>query len=412
MESVFTGLLHTLDRSSISQLSNTLGESEQRVSRGMEASIASVLGGVVRKSDDFGTLRRMLDLVPEEAGEITWPMLAGSLTNPASPWSAARKNVVSAVFGSSTGTVANLVGRESGVGPETAESMLGIAAPMTLAYLRRLVHDEDLSMHGLSAVLHRESGAIRSVLPAGLSDLLWRPATAASAGAAPVAARTRRSEKSSTAWVGALGLALVALGSLWFWSHTHRAVQAPGTATTGMASRLAGEAGSLGGEPVKRRLPGGLEQAANAAESQLLGTMDSKDTTGRPLWVNFDRLKFASGSSTLPVDASAQLDQIAGVLKAHPNLYITIAGFTDGVESTTDDLTLSRSRADSVKSALVARAISPDRITTQGFGDQGALADNTTMEGRATNRRVSVRVTQQRTKTGESSAARALAHRR
>jgi outer membrane protein OmpA-like peptidoglycan-associated protein len=377
----------------------------------MEASIASVLGGVARKSDDFGTLRKILDLVPEEFGEITWLTLASSLTNPASPWTAARQNTVSALFGSTTDAVANLVGRESDVGPETAKSMLGIAAPMTLSYLRRLVHDEDLSMHGLSAVLHRESGTIRSTLPAGMSDLLWRPATALSAAAAPVAAQPQRRETRSTAWVGALGLALVALGSFWVWSHIHRAAQAPGIATTGTASRLAGEADRLG-EPVKRRLPGGLEQPANEAESQLLGTMDSKDTTGRPLWVNFDRLRFASGSSKLPADASAQLDQIAGALKAHPDLYITIAGFTDDAESATDNLNLSRSRADSVRSALVARAISPDRITTQGFGDQCALADNTTKEGRATNRRVSVRVTQQRTKMSESSAAKALAHRR
>jgi outer membrane protein OmpA-like peptidoglycan-associated protein len=377
----------------------------------MEASIASVLGGLGRKSDDFGTLRKMLDLVPEESGEITWPTLAGNLTNPASPWTAARKNAVSALFGSSTDAVANLVGRESGVGTETAKSMLGIAAPMTLSYLRRLVRDEDLSMHGLSAVLHRESGTIRSVLPAGMSDLLGRPATAWPAAAAPVAAQPQRREARSAAWAGALGMALVVLGSLWVWSHIHRAAQAPGAAATGMASRLAGEADRLG-EPMKQRAPGGLEKPANEAESRLLGTMDSKDTTGRPLWVNFDRLRFASGSSKLPADASAQLDQIAGVLKAHPELYITVAGFTDDAESATDAMKLSRSRADSVRSALVARAISPDRITTQGFGDQCALADNTTMEGRATNRRVSVRVTQQRTKMSESSAARALAHRR
>jgi outer membrane protein OmpA-like peptidoglycan-associated protein len=158
---------------------------------------------------------------------------------------------------------------------------------------------------------------------------------------------------------------------------------APGTAATGVASRLAGEAGSSGES---------LKQPSNEVASRLLGTMSGLDTNGRPIWVNLDRLKFASGSSTLPADANPQLDQIAAILKAHPDLHLKVAGFTDNVESAPDNLRLSQLRAESVKSALVARAIAPDRIAAQGFGDQDALADNTTMAGRAANRRVSVRV--------------------
>jgi outer membrane protein OmpA-like peptidoglycan-associated protein len=111
--------------------------------------------------------------------------------------------------------------------------------------------------------------------------------------------------------------------------------------------------------------------------------------------VNFDSLKFASGSSKLPRGASAQLDQIAAMLKHDPDLHLTIAGYTDDVESASENLRVSRSRADSVKDALVARGIAPDRITVQGFGEKDPIADNATVEGRATNRRVSVRLTLQ-----------------
>ena len=67
---------------------------------------------------------------------------------------------------------------------------------------------------------------------------------------------------------------------------------------------------------------------------------------------------------------------------------------TDNVGSNAQNLRLSWLRADQVKSALVARAISSDRIATEGLGDQYALGDNSTEEGRAMNRRVSMRVTQ------------------
>jgi outer membrane protein OmpA-like peptidoglycan-associated protein len=83
------------------------------------------------------------------------------------------------------------------------------------------------------------------------------------------------------------------------------------------------------------------------------------------------------------------------MLKDDPDLHLTIAGFTDDVGSASENLRISRLRADSVKNALVARGIASDRITAQGFGEKDPIADNATVEGRATNRRVSVRLTLQ-----------------
>ena len=183
-----------------------------------------------------------------------------------------------------------------------------------------------------------------------------------------MATQSPQNEKRSVVWIGVLGLALVALGSYWLRSHTHETQLGP---STGVASRLAEEA-----QPTVESAP----QFASAS-----------DTNGHPMWL--DSLKFASGSPKLPRDASAQLDRIAAMLKADPDLELMIAGFTDSVGSAREKLRISRSRADSVKNALVTRGITPDRITAQGFGDKDPIADNATVEGRATNRRVSLRVT-------------------
>jgi len=97
--------------------------------------------------------------------------------------------------------------------------------------------------------------------------------------------------------------------------------------------------------------------------------------------VNFDSLRFASGSSKLPAGARAQLDQLAAMLSDDPDLHLMIEGFTDDVESASEKLRISQSRADCVKNALVARGIAPDRITAQGLGEKDPIADNATVEG-------------------------------
>ena len=184
-----------------------------------------------------------------------------------------------------------------------------------------------------------------------------------------MATQPPQNEKRSVVGIEALALALVALGGFWLWLHTHMTQLGPGTQATGVASRLAGE-----GEPTFESAP----QFASEPE---------------PIWENLDSLKFASGSSKLPTGASAQLDEIADMLKDDLDLHLTIAGFTDDVGSAREKRQISRSRADRVKNALVARGIAPDRITAQGFGAEDPIADNATAEGRAKNRRVSMRVT-------------------
>ena len=191
-----------------------------------------------------------------------------------------------------------------------------------------------------------------------------------------MATQPPQNEKRSVVGIDALALALVALGGFWLWSHTHMTQLGPGAPATGVASRLAGEE-----EPTFDESP---PQFVN-----------EPDPNGRPIWENFDSLKFTSGSSKLPTGASAQLDEIADMLKDDPDLHLTIAGFTDDVGSASENLRISRLRADSVKNALVARGIASDRITAQGFGEKDPIADNATVEGRATNRRVSVRLTLQ-----------------
>ena len=176
-----------------------------------------------------------------------------------------------------------------------------------------------------------------------------------------MATQPPQNEKKSVVCVEALGLALVGLGCFWLWSHTHGTELGPDAPAIGVANRLAGEAQpTLGDAPRFASEP---------------------DPNGRWIWVNFDSLRFASGSSKLPAGARAQLDQLAAMLSDDPDLHLMIEGFTDDVESASEKLRISQSRADCVKNALVARGIAPDRITAQGLGEKDPIADNATVEG-------------------------------
>ena len=66
---------------------------------------------------------------------------------------------------------------------------------------------------------------------------------------------------------------------------------------------------------------------------------------------------------------------------------------TDSTGSDSYNLDLSRRRAESVANYLVSRGTSRARIATIGYGEQYPVADNTTEQGRALNRRVEIRIT-------------------
>jgi outer membrane protein OmpA-like peptidoglycan-associated protein len=82
------------------------------------------------------------------------------------------------------------------------------------------------------------------------------------------------------------------------------------------------------------------------------------------------------------------LNQIKRFLTQNPDLKFEIDGHTDNSGTAGHNLTLSQERADAVKTQLIAMGIDQGRLTSKGFGDTKPIADNSTPDGRANNRRV------------------------
>jgi outer membrane protein OmpA-like peptidoglycan-associated protein len=100
---------------------------------------------------------------------------------------------------------------------------------------------------------------------------------------------------------------------------------------------------------------------------------------------------FVSAKSDLLPSAQQKLNDIADALtKTDPDSKIIVEGFTDSQGSAASNQTLSQARAQSVRDYLVAHGVASDRVTAQGFGPGNPVADNTSAEGRANNRRVEI----------------------
>src|SRR5690606_26070786 len=112
----------------------------------------------------------------------------------------------------------------------------------------------------------------------------------------------------------------------------------------------------------------------------------------RNQWFEFDRLNFQTGSSNLTPDSRAQVQNIADILNSYPNAKIKIGGYTDNVGDPVSNQRLSEARAQRVMTELITLGISALRLEAEGYGEQHPIADNSTSEGRARNRRTAVRV--------------------
>ena len=117
-----------------------------------------------------------------------------------------------------------------------------------------------------------------------------------------------------------------------------------------------------------------------------------EDANGlKAIKVTFDSgILFATNKSNLSAEAKSNLKKFADEMKDLTDTDITIYGHTDNTGSAEVNERLSLQRANAVSAELQADGIAKSRITTEGKSFTMPVADNSTAEGRAQNRRVEV----------------------
>jgi outer membrane protein OmpA-like peptidoglycan-associated protein len=97
---------------------------------------------------------------------------------------------------------------------------------------------------------------------------------------------------------------------------------------------------------------------------------------------------FDVGSDQVGEEFKPVLDNLASVLEVKPEVNAVVEGHADNVGSASDNLSLSQRRADAVVEYLAERGIERYRLVAIGRGAEEPVADNSTAEGRARNRRI------------------------
>jgi len=370
----------------LSGASAVLGEPEGALSKGLGAAFPALLAPLADRSGDTAAMQRLASLVSDPALDtnlLTSPSRVldavsggGSRTGLAALAAA----LLPLALGDRAGATASALARYAGLGSSSSgTSLLALAAPLVLALLRDRSEREGLGAAGLGRWLGGQREALRGALPPGLER-------SAAASAAPPVATSRR-----PAWLLPL-LLLLGLGALWA---LLRGDRAPEVATRSEPPPVAA-APPAAAPRTTVSLPGGaaLDVPSDGLEARLVRFVESGSAADETTWFDFDRLPFETGSAQLKPESRQQLANVARILQAFPAVKVKIGGYTDNVGDPASNLALSQARAESVRSELTSLGIAPERLASEGYGEQHPVADNATEEGRARNRRIALRVTE------------------
>lgn len=179
--------------------------------------------------------------------------------------------------------------------------------------------------------------------------------------------------------------------------------------TTGAAGAILGAgAGMMAGGDDKRNAAIGAAVGAIAGVSvgvymdkqeeklrqQTAGTGIEVDRVGDQLQLTMpSNVTFSVNSATIQPGFYGPLNDVASTLVEFPSTAVDIIGHASSDGADDYNMTLSQQRAQSVRTYLAGRGTQAVRINAIGMGETQPIADNSTAEGRAANRRVEILLT-------------------
>lgn len=120
---------------------------------------------------------------------------------------------------------------------------------------------------------------------------------------------------------------------------------------------------------------------------------DTQDTESEYITLSLaSSATFELGGSTLSDEGKAAVADLVAQFKGREVNSVIIEGHTDDSGDAAFNQDLSEKRAEAVKAEAVANGANADKITTVGYGETQPIADNSTREGRAKNRRVEIKI--------------------
>jgi outer membrane protein OmpA-like peptidoglycan-associated protein len=381
-------------RSAASQLS----EDRTMTASALSAAVPSALTALSDVASSDTGARHLKDVIDEKRRDDARGIDDGTSLFP-SGQSAAGEHAAALIddeLGPRSSSIAAAVADATGIKPASAQKLMGGVATVAVAALAK--SPGGLGAGALQSMFREQRGRWVSKLPGPVASLfngharpaivpLDRPVDRGYHDGFVTGPAIRELEAPRRNWMIPLilvALALLAIPVLRGLRHPRMPAQpVPAAEPPAPVVRAPEQEGAPAPAPVAAE-PGTIEDMA----AYLAGSGETTPHAFSP-----SPLTFAFGSAT-PTDQSTKtLDQIAALLKAHPAATIRVESHTDAVGNREANLNLSQARAQSIKNELVDRGVDGARIETAGMGGELPAASNDTPEGRASNRRSEIVVT-------------------
>jgi outer membrane protein OmpA-like peptidoglycan-associated protein len=134
-----------------------------------------------------------------------------------------------------------------------------------------------------------------------------------------------------------------------------------------------------------------MDEQAAEMERDLEGAKIER--VGEGIKITFDSgILFDVNKSDLKAEAQANISQLAVILNKYEDTNILLEGHTDSDGAEDYNMALSERRARAVQNYLAQQAVASPRMSVMWYGESQPIADNSTVEGKAANRRVEVAV--------------------
>lgn len=162
-----------------------------------------------------------------------------------------------------------------------------------------------------------------------------------------------------------------------------------GEGNTALGAIIGGVVGGAAGAYIGNR----MDEQAKEIEQEIPGA--EVERVGEGINVTFDEnsgIYFETEKYNVNADSRESLDRLVNILKEYTGSNILVEGHTDSTGSDAYNLTLSKNRAQAVTNYLIQNGITRDRMDTKWYGESQPKYDNSTVEGRAQNRRVELAI--------------------
>lgn len=428
-------LKNEIDRSTINQVGEKVGITSEQVDRALSAGIPATLSAMLKNNSlltGSGFLSKML------SGGASSNL--GNIVNGTTAPQTGDDDVAQEVYGNNFSAVKQSIAEQAGVDAGKSGTLLSAIIPLVTGAISKTMSKNNWSVGDFISKIWDSKDSIVAALPAGLSSSFGlglmdsnMPSTPkveipkvevpkvevpkvninrtdTDAHIRPAIDRPtyvpKQEEKSSSFLKWLIPLLLI-IGILWylFGRNTDKKVEAVvDTTTEYVDTAVAAVKGTLNdagdyiadlGTAVARKLPNGgeISVGTNSVESRLIDFIEDKNkAVDKVTWFTFDRLFFETGKSTLKAESKAQLNNIAAILSAYPNVTLKLGGYTDNTGDSEVNKRISKERAEAAMQALVDLGVDPSRLDAEGYGSEHPVASNDTAEGKAQNRRIDVRV--------------------